>query len=70
MKLEIGQLFRKISAPSIVWEIIENGVEREGISHVRLLSMVDQTNSILIAESVVMHSRSFALVDGGRRADR
>jgi hypothetical protein len=70
MKIEIGQLFRKISAPSIVWEIIENGIDRDGISHVRLLSTIDQTHSILIAESVVMHSRSFALVDRGRRAVR
>ena len=58
-KLEVGQRYRKVSSPSIVWEIVADGIERDGIPHVRLLSLADPTHSILIAERVVMHSAAF-----------
>jgi len=62
-KLEIGQRYRKTSAPSIVWEVIESGIDRDGIPHVRLLSLVDQTHSILIADSIVVRSDQFRRED-------
>jgi hypothetical protein len=61
-KLEIGQRYRKLSAPSIVWKIVGYRTDHDGIPHVRLVSTADETRSILIAESVVARSDRFAQV--------
>lgn len=52
-KLEIGQRYRKVSSPTVIWKIVGHRIDRDGISHVRLVSTNDATRSILIAESVV-----------------
>lgn len=61
-KLEIGQRYRKVSSPSTIWEVIGCRTDRDGIPHVRLVSITDQTRVILIAESVVERSGSFVRV--------
>ncbi len=61
-KVEVGQRYAKISAPSIVWEIVGRRTDCDGIPHVRLVSIADGTRSILIAESVVARPDAFARV--------
>jgi hypothetical protein len=61
-KLEIGHRYRKVSAPSIIWQIVGYRTDRDGIPHVRLVSVSDQTRCILIAESVVGRADVFAPV--------
>lgn len=52
-KPEIGQRFRKVSSPSVVWEVVGHLVDRGGIPHVRLVSLGQHSRAMLIAESVV-----------------
>jgi len=52
-KPEVGQRFRKISSPSIVWEVVGHRTDRDGIPHVRLVSIGQHSRAILIAESIV-----------------
>lgn len=61
-KIEIGQRYKKVSAPSIVWEIVGYRTDRDGIPHVRLVNVADGTLSILIAESIVARPDAFSQV--------
>lgn len=58
--LAIGQRYRKTSSPSIVWEIVGDRTEGDGIRHIRLVSVGDRTRTILIAERLLARSRGFA----------
>jgi len=57
--IEVGQKFRKISSPSIVWEVVGHRTDRDGIPHVRLVSIGQHSRAILIAESVVARAEIF-----------
>ena len=56
---EIGQRFRKISLPSVIWEVVGYLTDRGGIPHILLASIGHHSRSILIAESVVRRSDMF-----------
>jgi hypothetical protein len=58
-KPEIGQRFRKMSLPSVVWEVVGHLVDRCGIPHVRLVSIGPHSRTMLIAESVIGRSDMF-----------
>ncbi len=58
--LAIGQRYRKTSSPSILWEIVGDRTEQDGIRHIRLVSVADRTRTILIAERFLARSETFA----------
>lgn len=59
--LAVGQRYRKTSSPSIVWEIVGDRTEQDGIRHIRLVSVADRTRTILIAERFLARSEAFAV---------
>jgi hypothetical protein len=59
--LTIGQRYRKVSSPSIVWEIVGDRTDGERIRHIRLVSIADRTRTILISEHMLARSDAFAV---------
>lgn len=49
-KHAIGQRYRKVSFPAIVWEVVGHRTDLDGIRHVRLVNVADQTRTVLIGE--------------------
>lgn len=63
-KIELGQCYKKASAPWTLWEVVEEAFVRGGAHHFRIRALKDPTTVKLISEQALANERFYQLVDG------
>lgn len=59
---QVGQQYRKIEGPTLVWEVINIASDLNGIRHCHIVNVNDPTNIKLISENILTKRRFYRLL--------